>query len=443
MISSLLHQLEAGLRALQNNARLLFVVVLLFVFPLLFVFLLQSFFTIAKTNIESVEMNSLSQLHDTIAFVAVSNESDLLQPLFETIAEENPAITKLRVLARTADGFQVLFAQDESVVGTFEQQDELLRTLPLAANSQSVIFKTTIDGARTWQAFRKISAAGTDFIIFSEHSFAATDAVLISRQQQAYMSLSGIFLFLLALAYWIQKQTNWAYKHAILTKQLAERDAFTHMIAHEFRTPLTAIKGYASFLEDSKAIASDDRQYATNISLSAQRLVVLVNDFLEVARIQAGKLNLKPQLLDVGAVVVEVCEQLQPIAKEHNLHLVYHKQQGAIKFYVDKYRLVQVLINLITNSIKYTESGSVEVEVNQYPHKLVIKIKDSGKGMSTEDQRQIFTQFTRVGTADKSTIVGSGLGMWITKQLVEMLGGTIGVESIEGVGTHVVLTFPH
>ena len=92
-------------------------------------------------------------------------------------------------------------------------------------------------------------------------------------------------------------------------------------------------------------------------------------------------------------------------------------------------------------AIKYTNKGTVEVECAQIPGEVTIRIKDTGTGISAEDQKKLFAPFTRVGGVDDTATTGTGLGMWITKQLVTLLGGTIGVESIKGVGTHIVINF--
>jgi signal transduction histidine kinase len=213
------------------------------------------------------------------------------------------------------------------------------------------------------------------------------------------------------------------------------------MIAHEFRTPLTAIKGYASFLEESNNLSDEEHRYIQNIRSSTERLVLLVNDFLEVARLQSGKIKLDIKSTDVSNVVERTINDLQPIAKEKNLKLVFDAPKNKINLDTDANRLVQVLTNIITNSLKYTEKGTVTVSVEEGYKTVSLIIKDTGTGISADDQKKLFAPFTRVGNVDKTNVTGTGLGMWITKQLVEFLGGTIGVESIRGVGTHIVITF--
>jgi signal transduction histidine kinase len=136
-----------------------------------------------------------------------------------------------------------------------------------------------------------------------------------------------------------------------------------------------------------------------------------------------------------------VIEALQPTAKERNLTLSFHKLAVPVVLTTDTKRLYQILQNLISNSLKYTKEGSVEVTLDVAPRAISIRIKDTGMGISADDQKKLFEPFGRVGGVDKSTITGTGLGMWITKQLAEALKGAVTVESIKDVGTHVVLVF--
>jgi signal transduction histidine kinase len=295
---------------------------------------------------------------------------------------------------------------------------------------------------RTWQVFSSVEKEDVSYIIFSEHSFQLIDSVMLARQQLSYLGLSAIFLFLIGLAYWVNKQTQWEKRHEKLSKQMEERDLFSNMIAHEFRSPLTAIKGYASFLEESDSLQTEDKRFANNIRVSAERLVLLVNDFLEVARLQSGKMEFKEESVDVRDVLTKVTEDLQMTATDKDLQLVYEAPVQPILMKTDSARLTQVVTNIVSNSIKYTESGVIGLECTKEAAQLTIRIKDTGVGISAEDQKKLFAPFVRFGESDNSSTIGSGLGMWTTKQFVTLLGGKIGVESIQGMGTHVVVTFP-
>lgn len=443
MISDLLHMLERGITVMRMNSRLMMVGILVFVFPLLFVWITQSFFNTAYDNINTVEKARVGLLHDSLAhIIANSTELDELLPsLLATIADENPDISKIRVSEANNEGTFITYALNGTVVGTYEESDQLYRTLPLASAQDSFIFETTINGERTWQVFRLIERDTTDLYLFTEHKFGLIDSVMMARQQQSYIALAAIFVFLIALAYWLNSQSDWERDHRKLQRQLHERDMFSNMIAHEFRSPLTAIKGYASFLEESPSLKKEEVRFANNIRVSAERLVVLVSDFLEVARLQSGKMDIEKKSIDMREILSRVRDDLQIMAQKKDLQLVYEEPVQPLPMETDPTRMTQVLTNLVSNAIKYTESGAVELVCTQNGGVTSIKIKDTGMGISAEDQKKLFAPFTRVGGVDQTTTTGTGLGMWITQQLVDLLGGKIGVESIEGIGTHVVVQF--
>lgn len=416
--------------------------ILIFVFPVLFVWITQNFFTTAYTNIDSAQKQRVSILHDSIK-VLIEESADfhgVLPVLLAQYTDENADITKVRIVESVAQGTQIVYSNNDAEISTFISNDELFQNLPLSSSAGAFIFPTTVNDIRTWQVFSVAESPETSYIIFSEHTFQLIDSVMLARQQQSYFGLTAIFLFLIGLAYWLNKQSQWEKHHHNLAKQLAERDLFSNMIAHEFRTPLTAIKGYASFLEESEALDAENKRFANNIRISAERLVLLVNDFLEVARLQSGKMEVHTTEVDISQLLTKVTQEQAVTAEAKDLRLIYEPPVHPIISRTDPDRLTQVLTNVISNSIKYTPAGAIEIECQKEAKKLVILIKDTGTGISAEDQKKLFAPFVRVGGVDDTKTTGTGLGMWITKQLVTLLNGEIGVESIKGVGTHVVIT---
>lgn len=442
IISQTLVAFERGMKVMQLNTRLLLVGVLVFVFPLVFLLMSQSLFDTAQKNINTSEKQRISSLHDSISSVTalIQPGSDGVRDLLLTYAQNNTDITLINVVKETPGGYLIEQSADLDTVGTFDENTALYQNA-LGDPNQSLIFEYSANGVRYWQAVRKFSINSQTYYVVSDHSFKNLDSVMTARRQESYLGLTFIFAFLLVLAYWLARQIHWQARHKKLEAILEERNLFTNMIAHEFRAPLTAINGYSSFLAEAKNLGKKQSGYVENIQTSTSRLLDLVNDFLEVARIQSGKMNLQYQTVDVGEVTKNVVGALQPMAIEKNLTLTLQDSSVPLHLDTDPQRLTQVLTNIINNSLKYTDKGSVTVSIEKNPVNLTIRIKDTGMGISSDDQKKLFSPFMRVGGVEKTTVTGSGLGMWITKQLVDLLGGSIGVESIKGVGTHVVLTF--
>ena len=442
MISKLLNTLGEGTAVMRNNGRLLFVACLLFLFPLAFLLLAEHFFSVAYSNVQTAQRQQVGTLHDLISTVVTTGALD--QAEFVTFSEkqlsDNADLKEIRLVERTEGALRVVWSANQSKVGTTEEFNDIYDSAP--ANGQTFIFEVFRDGSRVWQAVRTVRGpAGQSYYLFSEHSLAAIDEKMADRKNDAYFGLAMIFIFLIGLSYWVYRQTEWASLYRAQTAKLEERDLFTNMIAHEFRTPLTAIKGYASLLGDSDTLKVNERQHLEKISLSTDRLLALVNDFLEVARIQSGKMELSSEALDLAQICNEVVVALTPIAAEKNLTIQLADTAAPITLKSDPKRLYQVLQNIVSNAVKYTKSGGVELAIEETPLAVTVRIKDTGMGISADDQDKLFAPFARVGGVESTGITGTGLGMWITKQYVELLGGSIAVESIKNVGTHIVLSF--
>jgi signal transduction histidine kinase len=444
MILKLLKVLSDGFRVMRSNTRLLLVGTLVFIFPLLYISSLQSFYQSAKKSVDSSELRRIGTLHDVSSlYLYASDKSDeAFAVLVKEISDQNPDITEVRIVERSNEGFRVRASRDEEAIGTIEEKSSLYNSAAIAPTDTSFIFKYTLNEIPMGQAIRAVSTPdGTQLFLLTEHSFEVSDAAMKSRLQQSYLGLTAIFLFLMWLAYWISRQIDWQKRHAFLEQKMKERDLFTHMIAHEFRTPLTAINGYTSFLAESTNTSPDEKRYVQTIQLSTGRLLALINDFLEVARIQSGNMQLEMKPVDIQPIISNVLDVLRPAADEKGLTLLHTPLSVPIVHTTDTKRLHQVLQNIISNSIKYTDSGSVKVTTEATPRAVTIRIQDTGMGISAEDQKKLFAPFSRVGGVEKTATIGTGLGMWITKQIVEILGGVISVESIKSVGTHVVITF--
>jgi len=215
------------------------------------------------------------------------------------------------------------------------------------------------------------------------------------------------------------------------------------MASHELRSPLTAMGGYLELLKDDKGniFTPESQHYIDNTKLTVGRLNNLVNDILEVSRLEQNRIPFEFAAVDPDATIKSSLEEMNPKATEKNLEIIY-ASQSLPKITVDESRFKQVLVNLISNSIKYTEKGKIEITTESHPKYLKITIADTGIGISAEDQGNLFQKFHRIQSKETSNIIGTGLGLWITKELIEKMGGHISVESMKGVGSHFTVSFP-
>ncbi len=208
------------------------------------------------------------------------------------------------------------------------------------------------------------------------------------------------------------------------------KSEFLSRMSHELRTPLNAILGFAQLLE-MVPLDRDKRESVGQILKAGQHLLKLINEVLEISRIEAGRLSLSPEAVLISTAVQETLDLLTPMAVRRKItvrdELATMRRRHVL---ADQQRLKQVLLNLITNAIKYnSESGTVTISAEEIEgHRLRIRVRDTGPGIKTEYRDKLFTPFERLG-AEQTTVEGTGLGLALSKRLLEMMGGSIGVEN--------------
>jgi signal transduction histidine kinase len=220
------------------------------------------------------------------------------------------------------------------------------------------------------------------------------------------------------------------------------KDEFVALISHDLRTPLTSIMGYLELTMDDTELTDEQRGYLEVVDRNSQRLLHLVNDLLFVARLEAGQLELNPAELDLAQIVRQAVEEASPRARAKEIELKCETEHVAAVF-ADRGRMFQLLDNLVSNAIKFTpEHGSVVVRVAERRGSVCIEIADTGIGVDPSEQKQLFQRFFRASTARDQQIPGTGLGLYISRAIVEAHDGVIEVESTRGEGTTFRITLP-
>jgi signal transduction histidine kinase len=224
------------------------------------------------------------------------------------------------------------------------------------------------------------------------------------------------------------------------------KNEFVSLASHELRTPMTAIKSYVWMVLNDKAgpVTDATRKYLNIVLLSTERLIHLVNDMLDISRIESGKAQLNLENFDFSEVITLIDNEFSAKAEEKHLAWETHTDGNLPKITADKDKIIQVLENLVGNSFKFTPAGGrVSVTVTVRDNRLCVAVTDTGRGISPDDIPQLFTKFTRLG--EKFTTYsqpGTGLGLFLSKQYVEMHHGTIMVESAFGTGSTFTFTLP-
>lgn len=219
---------------------------------------------------------------------------------------------------------------------------------------------------------------------------------------------------------------------------------FVATVSHELRTPLTVISEALNLIrtEVVGAINQEQRECVSMASRNIDRLGKLVNNVLDLSKLEAGRLEVCSEKVEVTPVLKNAVESFRPVYIKKNLSLDL-KIEGDYFVRADVDKLEQVLTNLLNNSYKFTDAnGRVEVTVNSADGSARISVKDSGVGISQKDQARLFSKFVQVGDRYTRQSGGTGLGLYITKRLIEAQGGTIGVKSDPGQGTEIFFTLP-
>ncbi|MHA1335771.1 MAG: PAS domain S-box protein [Promethearchaeota archaeon] len=229
-----------------------------------------------------------------------------------------------------------------------------------------------------------------------------------------------------------------------LQNAIEYKTKFLASVSHELRTPLNSIIGFSDLLlEESIGKLNDEqRDFLNDIHSSGQLLLNLINNLLDLTKIEAGKILIKKEKEDLDKIIDEVCSLVRPLVLEKNLEFILKYDYKGATIFTDEMRLKEILINLISNAIKYTEKGYVKLSVEKKKNYWLFAIEDSGIGIKKKDFPIIFREFGRVEDRKTHNIQGAGLGLALTKHLVKQLGGKIWFNSVYGKGSTFYFTHP-
>jgi PAS domain S-box-containing protein len=215
------------------------------------------------------------------------------------------------------------------------------------------------------------------------------------------------------------------------------KSRFLAMVSHEVRTPLNGIIGMADLLLDT-ALTPEQTTYAKAIKTSGDTLLSLIEEILDLSKIEAGRLDLEPRAFDLAALLEETVELMAPRAQAKGLEIASYLEEGLPRQVLgDPARLRQVLLNLAGNAVKFTERGgaSIVAEPGQAADEVVFAVCDTGIGIARDQQERIFREFEQADAGTSRRFPGTGLGLAISRRIIERMGGRIGVESMPGAGS--------
>jgi signal transduction histidine kinase len=235
-------------------------------------------------------------------------------------------------------------------------------------------------------------------------------------------------------------------QHIALEQASALKSQFLANMSHEFRTPLNAILGYTHMLLNNVTgqVSDPQRKSLTRIDSNARHLLALINDILDITRIEAGRMPLNASTFGVGELFDEVQAELEPIIKRSNLAVTTKLRGSVPSLKTDRQKVKQIVLNLLSNALKFTPAGSVTMTAS-YDARLkqvAIAVRDTGVGIPADDQAKVFEDFRQLDSSPARGYGGTGLGLSICRRLAHILGGSIDLDSTVGKGSSFTLRLP-
>lgn len=443
---------------LSEHGQLVFAVLLLILIPAALVFNTFSALRTAQDNMD-VELQRKALLAEQVFHASTRdhlNDPAALQAILTSVQAAGDEVWGIDILRRDGENFTIVAsAVPENVGRTIDDlnaviawhEGQAIAYQSASADRSTVGQSSEVDRSqRFWVVVNPITDDRGEKVALISMKFSSQviDTLVRSSVTRATVILvSTIVIVVLLLG-----TNSRLFQYTILFRKLKEvdqmKDEFISIASHELRTPITGIRGYLEMVLDGSLgpIPETAKEPLRAVNKSAERLGVLVEDLLNVSRIEQGRIDLELQDVDPLPVIREVIAELAPMAAEKQLQLDYRGPDALPTLRVNRDRFKQVIVNLVGNGLKYTPKGSVTVEPEQRDATLRLKVADTGIGMAPKDLERLFTKFYRVQTEKTREISGTGLGLWITKQIVEKMSGAIEVESIEGVGSQFIVTFP-
>ena len=280
------------------------------------------------------------------------------------------------------------------------------------------------------------------YLIESTYSAEIGDyANNLIRLNDNYSSM--FFSFIAIYAFMTTIKNNYIYEFERAKKADQLKSAFLANMSHEIRTPLNAIVGFSSLMADPDISDEDKVSFEEQVSRNSDYLLSLIDDIIDVSKIESNQLTVNIRSVDIVPLMLQLTETFQlGVQSKKNVKVIARLDSSELIINVDKIRLEQIFRNLVANAVKFTEEGTIEISCVQGKEFYTFLVKDTGIGIHVDDQLVIFDRFMKIDNNKQHLHRGTGIGLFLTKQLVEIFGGKIWVESEVGKGSSFYFTIP-
>jgi signal transduction histidine kinase len=223
------------------------------------------------------------------------------------------------------------------------------------------------------------------------------------------------------------------------------KSQFLANMSHELRTPLNAIIGFSELMHDGKIggpVSADHKEFLGDVLSSARHLLQLIDDVLDLSKVEAGRMEVLISSFRIEEIIIEVTQNVAPIMSVKGLKLIRDIPENFSPIRSDKRKVYQILLNLVSNAVKFTERGEIQIRCQESQVQAQISVSDTGIGITEEEMRFLFQPFSQIDGGLRKRHEGTGLGLYLSQELAALLGGTVSAESEYGKGSTFTLTIP-
>ena len=371
------------------------------------------------------------------------NNSEELQNKLKSLAEASDDIISSAILQKDEQDYTVI-ASSNGTTNPENVSDLTLNGFALSTNQSYAGLKyDPFTQQNVWKVSVPVESGEKTYVLALNLSTDSVDQILARTSKDSLILLITTLVIVIALL--INHLVF--YKRSLRAQQLEEidklKDEFISMASHELRAPVTGLVGYLELLKDKLkgSLTSEIQEDFSTLGMLTDNLQRLINDLLEVSRIEQGRIKITKVETNLDQLLENAVKEYTPMANQKGLQITLTTNKLPI-VQTDGERFSQILTNLISNAIKYSLKGEILVKTKTTGNSVEISVQDSGIGIPASEMEKLFGKFMRVKDKKTADVRGTGLGLWITKQLVEVLGGKIQVQSIYGTGSTFIFTIP-
>lgn len=431
----------------RTNLELLYSIVLLLLIPAMMVANTVYISTNLRRDIGKILNHQAVATNNALMESIKIHNGDpiVLQSILIELETKDDLIDYIGIYKPGVGNYSVIAATNPQLVGQTVVDNRFSAVMANLSEQRSVAGIITREGTRfTSVVSPAVTTDGTVLMLQTDISLASADAALGNTYFRSFVIL---FVTVFVIALLLTNHFRFV-GYAQLTKKLQEADRlktdFLSVATHELKAPMSAVKGnIANVLDGTFGEVND--QIKTSLATAVKetdRLTSLVQDLLNVSRIEQGRISFDIKPIDPVPIVQSVVDTYVEKASEKGLFIDYEPLAGGEVMLADSGRYQEIMTNLVDNAVKYSLQGRIIIRHEITKDRVITKIRDTGIGMSAQERERLFQRFYRVRNQKTKNIGGTGLGLWIVRQYIEKMGGLIVVDALEGVGSEFIVELP-